>query len=218
MEISANDDTATATVKLQIIKIDLSVQASLNPTTVALGSGQEVTLTFNMNKVATLTIDAQRLTGASSKTGTVALNDEGTISYTPDAIGTQTITFKTADAVRGGTVTISHEEITSIKLPYGRSSWSNKTVAASNAPNKSIEGMQIKLSDETNIGSCDYFYESEWTLFEGRKYTRELRKISFNNYNGTLTNDTAITITDGTKTISTTIGKLISGSNLSFSN
>lgn len=219
LEISANDGTATATVTLQIIKIDLSVsQPSLNPTTVALGSGEDVTLTFNMNKVETLTIDAQRLTGASSSTGDVISNPDGTISYTPDDSGTQTITFKTADAVRGGTVTISHEEITPIELPYGRSSWSNKKVAESNAPTSSINGMQIKLDDKvkTLIGSCDYYYDSQWIIVT-TIYTRELRKISIN-YDGTLTNDTAITITNGTYTISTTIGNLISGSNLSFSN
>lgn len=213
LEISANDGTATATVKLQIIKIDLSVsQPSLNPTTVALGSGEDVTLTFNMNKVATLTIDAQRLTGASSSTGDVISNPDGTISYTPDDSGTQTITFKTADAVRGGTVTISHEEITPIELPYGRK-WNNINV--NNGNSNYVGEYKIKVGT-TEIGSCRYEYSGGF--YGWGSYSRLADISIYDTYTGELQNDTNITITNGTYTISTTIGNLISGSNLSFSN
>lgn len=211
--IRTNDDTATATVKLQIIKIDLSVtQVNLNPTTVPLGSGEDVTLTFNMNKVATLTIDAQRLTGASSSTGDVISNPDGTISYTPDDSGTQTITFKTADAVRGGTVTISHEEITSNELPYGRK-WNNINV--NNGNSNYVGEYKIKVGT-TEIGSCNYEYSGGF--FGIGSYSRLTDISIYDTYTGELQNDTIITITNGTQTINTTIGNLISGSNLSFSN
>ena len=74
--------------------------ASLSPTPVSLGTNQTVTLTFNMNKVNKITLNATRLTDASSSTGTITTKDDGTISYTPNAKGYQTITFETADAVR----------------------------------------------------------------------------------------------------------------------
>lgn len=199
------------TLKVESIPLQVT-DASLSPTTVELGSGKTVTLTFTMNKKATLTINTQRLTGASSSTGTVTLND-GTISYTPTASGTQTITFTTADAVRGGTVTISHEDIIPISLTYGRSSWGNRNV--NNGDSDYVGNYIIKVGT-TEIGSCSY----EWSGgFLGLGSYSRLTNITFNDtYTGTLTNDTEITITNEneTYTINTTIGNLINASNLSF--
>ena len=209
-------DGMTDELVLKVVKVDLEVTASLNPrTNVPLGINESVRLTINMNKKVALTIDAQRLNKASSTTGSITTNSDGTISYTPNAIGEQTITFQTADAVRDGMVTISHEDINDIPLPYSRSSWTNKTVNnSSNAPTSNIEDMEIKLKDGTIIGSCDYYYNEQW-IFITTIYTRELRNISIN-YSGELTNNTEITITKGNNTINTTIGNLISGTNLRF--
>lgn len=208
---TTDDKKAELILKVESIPLQVT-QDNLNPTTVPLGSGEDVTLTFNMNKVATLTIDAQRLTGASSETGTVTLNDDGTISYTPDDSGTQTITFKTADAVRGGTVTIGHEEITPIELPYGRK-WNNINV---NNGNSNYVGEYIIKVGTTEIGSCNYEYSGGF--FGIGSYSRLTDISIYDTYTGELQDDTNITITNGNQTINTTIGNLISGSNLSFSN
>lgn len=192
--------------------------ASLSPATVSLGTNQTVTLTFNMNKVNTITLNATRLTSANSTTGTIKNNNDGTISYTPKASGAQTITFKTADAVRGGTVTISHDEIDNINLTYSRSNIGNKNVSATNAPTTSINNMSIKLKDDTDIGSCNYDYSYSWN-----RTTRRIQDISFDNTETILKEDMEITITGtsgrNTYTINTTIGNLISSNgNLTFSN
>ena len=192
--------------------------ASLSPTPVSLGTNQTVTLTFNMNKVNKITLNATRLTDASSSTGTITTKDDGTISYTPNAKGYQTITFETADAVRGGTVIISHTNISNVELDYSRASIRNKTVNATNAPTSTINSMTIKLKDGPDIGTCIYYYDSQWT-FGGRIYTRELRNINITT-EVDLRNETEITITGtqgiNTYTINTTIENLINESNLSF--
>lgn len=182
--------------------------ASLSPTTVSLGTNQTVTLTFNMNKVKTITLNATRLTYVSSSTGTITTNNDGTISYTPTVKGNQTITFKTADAVRGGTLTISHTDISNVELDYSRASIGNKTVTGNNQPNGDINIMNIYYND-TSIGTCKYESNGD-----------RLENITFN-YTGNLTNDMEIVII-GTRsyytyTINTTIGNLISNnSNLTL--
>lgn len=193
--------------------------ASLSPTPVSLGTNQTVTLTFNMNKVNNITLNATRLKDASSSTGTITTNDDGTISYRPTAKGNQTITFKTADAVRGGTVTISHADIDDVTLNYSRREFGNKTVESTNAPTSTINSMTIKLKDGTDIGTCIYYYESERTFWGTTYYTRELRNINITK-EVDLKNTTEITITGTqgkkTYTINTTIENLINESNLSF--
>ncbi len=179
---------------------------------VALGDNNNVTLTFEVNETETIFINAQRLSDANSTTGSIQTNNDGSISYTPNATGTQTITFKTADAVRGGSVTISHEDIDDISLTYSRSSFGNKTVNSTNAPDSTINSMDIKLEDGTVVGSCRYYYNRSLS-----GTTRRLDGISFkDNYTGLLTDNTNITITNGTYTINTTILNLRNGTNLRF--
>lgn len=210
---TTDDDKATAELVLSIVDLPLEITDASLTSPIALGTNKEVTLTFKMNRLATITLNATRLTDASSSTGTITTNDDGTISYTPKAKGNQTITFKTADAVRGGSVTISHEDIDDISLTYSRSSFGNKTVNSTNAPTSDINSMDIKLDDGTVVGSCSYDYS--WSLLGGT--TRRLEEISFeDNYTGLLTDNTNITITNGIYTINTTILNLRNGTNLSF--
>lgn len=209
---TTDDDKATAELVLSIVDLPLEITDASLTSPIALGTNKEVTLTFKMNKLATITLNATRLMDASSSTGTITTNDDGTISYRPTAKGNQTITFKTADAVRGGTVTISHEEITPIELPYGRK-WNNINV--NNGNSKYVGEYKIKVGT-TEIGSCRYEYSGGF-IGLGR-YSRLADISIYDTYTGELQNDTNITITNGTYTISTTIGYLISGSNLSFSN
>ena len=176
---------------------------SLSPAPVELGSDKTVTLTFIINAEGTLTINAQGLTGASSETGTIIDNGDGTISYTAISSDMQTITFKTTDAVRDGTVTISRGDIVQFEFTYGRN-WGTKNV--SNGSHNS-GNYDIKVGT-TTIGSCYYEYHRNNSI---------LNNISFSaTYDGTLDNNTSITITNGNKTISTTIGNLIGGTDLRF--
>ena len=209
---TTDDDKATAELVLSIVDLPLEITDASLTSPIALGTNKEVTLTFKMNKLATITLNATRLKDASSSTGTITTNDDGTISYRPTAKGNQTITFKTADAVRGGTVTISHEEITPIELPYGRK-WNNINV--NNGNSNYVGEYKIKVGT-TEIGSCRYEYNSGGLIGWG-SYSRLADISIYDTYTGELQNDTNITITNGIYTISTTIGNLISGSNLSFS-
>ena len=205
-------DGMTDELVLKVVKVDLEVTASLNPrTNVPLGTNESVRLTINMNKKVTLTIDAQRLNNASSTTGRITTNSDGTISYTPNAIGEQTITFQTADAVRGGTVTISHEDIDDVKLNYSRSGFGNKTV---NNGGRNKTGDYKIMVGTTIVGSCEYEYSEG--IFGIGSYTR-LTAINFDvDYRELLTETISITISNDTYTITTTIGNLISGTNLRF--
>ena len=105
-----------------------------------------------------------------------------------------------------------------MELDYSRASIRNKTVNATNAPTSTINSMTIKLKDGPDIGTCIYYYDSQWT-FWGRIYTRELRNINITT-EVDLRNETEITITGtqgiNTYTINTTIENLINESNLSF--
>ncbi len=207
---TTDDDKATAELVLSIVDLPLEITDASLTSPIALGTNKEVTLTFKMNKLATITLNATRLTYASSSTRTITTNDDGTITirYTPDATGNQTITFKTADAVRGGTVTISYDD-KEIPLSYNRTSIGNKDV--SGGPKQSIEDMQINMND-IPIGSCRY-----------SKSSKKLQNIRFD-YDGKdfITDITEITITGTldkkTYTIRTNVGNLINGSNLQFSN
>ena len=197
-------DGMTDELVLKVVEIDLAVTASLNPrTNVTLGLGQNVTLTLNFNKAGTVEIDAQRLNYDSNSAGTV--NSSGNnITFTAPSAGEYTITFKTADAVRGGTVTISYDD-EEITLTYSRASIGNKNVTGNNLPNGDINQMIIYYNN-TQIGTCKY---NERSMGSDR-----LESIVFdNNYSKNLTNEMKITIT-GTKnsytyTIETTIGELI---------
>ena len=198
-------------------EIPLEITASLSPTTVDLGTGKSVKLTLNFNKAGKVSINAQRLTYASTLAGTVT-GTGSNITFTATSAGKYEITFNTADAVRGGTVTISHDEIDNINLTYSRSNIGNKNVSATNAPNTSINNMSIKLKDDTDIGSCNYYYSYSWN-----RTTRRIQDISFDNTETILKEDMEITITGtsgrNTYTINTTIGNLISSNgNLTFSN
>ena len=176
---------------------------SLSPAPVELGTDKTVTLTFIINDEGTLTINAQGLTGASSETGTIIDNGDGTISYTTISSDMQTITFKTTDAVRDGTVTISRGDIVQFELTYGRN-WGTKNVSNGS---RNSGNYDIKVGT-TTIGSCYYEYHRNNSI---------LNNISFSaTYDGTLDNNTSITITNGNKTISTTIGNLIGGTDLRF--
>lgn len=187
----------------------LEITASLSPTTVDLGTGKSVKLTLEFNKAGTASINAQRLTYASTSAGKVT-GTGSNITFTATSAGKYEITFNTADALRGGTVTIANDDIDTISLLYSRpTTIGNKSVLSTNAPTNSINSMQIKMGSEI-IGSCSYYYK--------KNSTRELRNISFTTYSGDdlITNETSITITGSNKTISTTIGNLINGNNLQF--
>ena len=202
-----NDGEANLLFEMQ--EKPLEITASLSPTTVDLGTGKSVKLTLEFNKAGKASINAQRLTYASTSAGTVTGTDSN-ITFTAPSAGKYEITFNTADAVRGGTVTISNADITTIEKNYYRSSWSNKNV--SNGSSKKVGNYTIKVGTN-NIGSCKYEYKSG-----GYGYSR-LTSISFNNeYTATLTDTTKITIISENYKISTTIGNLIAGSNLKFSN
>lgn len=178
---------------------------SLSPAPVELGTDITVTLTFIINDEVPLTINAQRLAVVSSTTGTITTNPDGSISYMPSSSDIQTITFKTTDAYRDGVVTISRDDIVQFELTYGRN-WGTKDV--SNGGRNYIGDYTIKVGT-TTIGSCSYEYQ--------RNYYSRLNNIRFNgSYEGTLDNNTQITITNGYRTISTTIGNLIGGTDLRF--
>lgn len=163
---------------------------------------------MEFNKAGKASINAQRLTYASTSAGTVTGTDSN-ITFTAPSAGKYEITFNTADALRGGTVTIANDEIDTISLLYSRpTTIGNKSVSSTNAPKYSIDSMEIKMGSE-KIGSCNYYYKKDGT--------RLLRNISLT-YSGdnTTNNNTSITITGSNKTISTTIGNLINGNNLQF--
>lgn len=192
-----NDGEANLLFEMQ--EKPLEITASLSPTTVDLGTGKSVKLTLEFNKAGKASINAQRLTYASTSAGTVTGTDSN-ITFTAPSAGQYTITFNTADAVRGGTVTINNND----GIDYSRKSFGSPKV--SNGPNSSID-MQIKM-DDIPIGSCRY-----------SKSNKALQNINFNyTDDDLLTNGTIITITSGNYRISTTIGNLIAGSNLKFSN
>lgn len=201
-----NDGEANLLFEMQ--EKPLEITASLSPTTVDLGTGKSVKLTLEFNKAGKASINAQRLTYASTSAGTVTGTDSN-ITFTAPSAGKYEITFNTADALRGGTVTIANDEIDTISLLYSRpTTIGNKSVSSTNAPKYSIDSMEIKMGSE-KIGSCNYYYKKDGT--------RLLRNISLT-YSGdnTTNNNTSITITGSNKTISTTIGNLINGNNLQF--
>ena len=201
-----NDGEANLLFEMQ--EKPLEITASLSPTTVDLGTGKSVKLTLEFNKAGKASINAQRLTYASTSAGTVTGTDSN-ITFTAPSAGKYEITFNTADALRGGTVTIANDEIDTISLLYSRpTTIGNKSVSSTNAPKYNIDSMEIKMGSE-KIGSCNYYYKKDGT--------RLLWNISLT-YSGdnTTTNNTSITITGSNKTISTTIGNLINGKNLQF--
>ena len=178
---------------------------SLSPTSVELESNKTVTLTFVIIEGVTFTINAHGLIDANSETGTIINNADGTINYTPNSSDTQTITFKTKDAVCDGIVTISCDDIVQSTLTFSRN-WGTKDVSNGN---RNYRGDYTIKVGTTTIGSCSYEYQRN-------TYSR-LNNIRFNgSYDGTLDNNTSITITNGTYTISTTIGNLINGTGLRF--
>lgn len=184
-------------------EIPLEITASLSPTTVDLGTGESVILTLEFNKAGRASINAQRLTYASTSAGTVT-GTGSNITFTATSAGKYEITFNTADALRGGTVTISYDD-EEISLTYSRASIGNRNVTGNNLPNSDINTMNIYY-ENTLIGTCKYN--------QINNSTDRLESIVFdNNYSKNLTNEMKITIT-GTRnsytyTIETTIDKLI---------
>ena len=155
--------------------------AMLNPTTVSIGSGQKVTLTFHMNKKETITINAEWLTSSSVVNG----------KYTPIQTGNQTIEFTTTDALRGGNVVINNND--DLTLSYIRNLTINQfEVNQELSVNDDINEMTIYVvtdSGNVSIGTC-YYNE--------RTGNDRLQDISINipnDYDGIIDNSTKIVIT-----------------------
>ena len=155
--------------------------AMLNPTTVSIGSGQKVTLTFHMNKKETITINAEWLTSSSVVNG----------KYTPKQTGNQTIEFTTTDALRGGNVVINNND--DLTLSYIRNLTINQfEVNQELSVNGDINKMTIYVvtdSGNVSIGTCNY---------NQRIGNDRLEDISINipnDYDGIIDNSTNIVIT-----------------------
>lgn len=94
---------------------NLTINGVTTGATVPYGIGQDVVVTFDMSLVDPTTlvkITAANMASASSSTGFIEKNADGTFTYTPTRkAGKQTITFKTGTIVSANTVTGKYEFI-----------------------------------------------------------------------------------------------------------
>ena len=193
----ANKTAVLAFTNENSVEIPLEItNAVLTPTTVNIGSGQKVILTFHMNKIETITIDADWLTSSSVVNG----------KYTPTQAGNQSIEFTTTDALRGGNVVINNND--DLTLSYKRNLVIDRfevknELSASDDFNMTI---YIVTNDENvSIGTCTY---------NKRSGNDRLENISINvpnNYDGIINNNTNIIITGKRGTTTYTIDDITLG-------
>lgn len=93
---------------------NLTINGAASNATVAYGEGQDAIVTFDMNVVDATTlvkITAAGMASATSTTGFIEKNADGTFTYTPTRkAGKQTITFKTGNAVDNGSIKVESGE------------------------------------------------------------------------------------------------------------
>ena len=109
---------------------NLTINGAASNATVAYGEGQDAIVTFDMNVVDATTlvkITAAGMASATSTTGFIEKNADGTFTYTPTRkAGKQTITFKTGNATTNGSIKVESGE-TGDSKKYANSLTANYT-------------------------------------------------------------------------------------------
>ena len=109
---------------------NLTINGAASNAKVAYGEGQDAIVTFNMDLVDESTlvkITADGMASATSTTGFIERNADGTFTYTPTRkAGKQTITFKTGNATTNGSIRVESGE-TGDSKKYANSLTANYT-------------------------------------------------------------------------------------------
>ena len=109
---------------------NLTINGAASNATVAYGEGQDAIVTFDMNVVDATTLvktTAAGMASATSTTGFIEKNADGTFTYTPTRkAGKQTITFKTGNATTNGSIKVESGE-TGDSKKYANSLTANYT-------------------------------------------------------------------------------------------
>ena len=140
----------TTTTETEGAFSNLTINGMTENAVVSYGVGQEVVVTFNMNIVDATTlvkITADKMASATSTTGNIIKNSDGTFTYAPTRkTGKQTITFRTAEYNSAGMITVSSGETGESKK------YANSTVSGSYTNAMIWDGLAINgASSEATI-------------------------------------------------------------------
>lgn len=138
---------------------NLTINGSASNATVAYGEGQDAIVTFDMNLVDETTlvkITAAGMASATSTTGFIEKNADGTFTYTPTRkAGKQTITFKTGNATTNGSIKVESGETgdsknytNSLTADYTRElAWSGLAINGKSDGSAAIEYIGTREND-----------------------------------------------------------------------